>query len=445
MGSCGSKSHGASSPKQQSPTGTSVVIERRLEPFEKKEKAAADVPPAAPEEPLTTPIKKKAASVTSTTPPPAVSPAHRRVRKLDLEQVKTMMSDDTSNLVLGAILGKGAYGNVIKATDTITGEQVAIKRINPSVLAREGASGETRLYREVAIMGGLSHHNLVNLHKLCYDKKTREMWIVLELVEGQDLMKVIKHKKRLLEPESRKYFQQIVVGVNYLHAQRISHRDLKPENIMISRNGTCKITDFGLSNVQNTDTLGAVPQNMNLKTCCGTPYYIAPEVVCRERQEQGIGYSGFSADVWSVGVILYVMVTGVFPYKAKNLPTLLDQVRAADYEIPTYLSEGISNIIKAIMNKELSLRYTLLQISQEPWFTEGGFDKSLMDVDDDTVLDIEDVVVEHFASTIMTWIKRQDTDTDSKTANTKPAATGLWKIKRDGTFEPPKVNNANDP
>eukprot|EP00754_Rhynchopus_humris_P020284 Rhum_TRINITY_DN14689_c14_g2::Rhum_TRINITY_DN14689_c14_g2_i1::g.109861::m.109861 len=334
------------------------------------------------------------------------SPRQRITRTLDIEGVKQRMSCEKGKYELGEKLGKGTYGVVMRATDRSNGRDVAVKRISRKVLRKEGEAGEKRLYREVAIMGSLHHENLVNLIELVNREDLREMWVIIELVEGVELMYKIDQasvRRRgsvggLSEPAARNYFQQLVVGLNYVHSQGVVHRDLKPENILITHDDVCKITDFGLSNVQNTDTMGQVPPNMNMQTCCGTPYYVAPEVVTRKS-----GYNGFTADVWSLGIILYVMLLGDLPFTAKDLRSLLRKIGKGEYKISekAKLSAGARDLIKEILNPKAEERITLKGIAEHTWFTEGGFDTGLLEVKDR----LDATAVDLLQSTLGGWAK----------------------------------------
>eukprot|EP00755_Sulcionema_specki_P018397 Sspe_Gene.66771::Locus_39446_Transcript_1_1_Confidence_1.000_Length_1698::g.66771::m.66771 len=245
-------------------------------------------------------------------------------------------------------------------------------------------------------MGALNHPNLVNLKRLCFNESTNEMWLVLELVEGEELMKRIDRTEGLTEDEARNYFQQLIVGVHYLHSQNVAHRDLKPENILVTNTGGCKITDFGLSNIQNINTVG---EAVNLKTCCGTPYYVAPEVVTRRE-----GYSGFTADVWSLGIVLYVMLMNDLPFTtARDIQDLLQKIKKAEYKIPAdkdaKLSSDVKDLIRRILDKDPTTRIKVEEIVQHPWF-RPGFDDSLMDVEG---IEVDEAAMDHMKRTIADW------------------------------------------
>ncbi|KAJ9452831.1 Kinesin-like protein K39 [Diplonema papillatum] len=380
-------------PKVEEPKAEEKPAEPAQE--EPKPEVKPATPPTAPKEPAAAPV------LTPPTEPTAPKKKQRVHRTLDLAGVKAKISEDTERYVLGKQLGKGAYGVVVEATVIETGDKVAIKRIAKDWLAKEGEAGDKRLYREVAIMGALQHPNLANLRELLYEKKSNEMWIVLELVKGAELMKKIcqAERGRLNEKEARSYFQQLVVGLNYVHVQGMVHRDLKPENILVTDEGVCKITDFGLSNIQNTDTQGKVPSNMNMQTCCGTPYYVAPEVFTKKG-----GYSGFTADVWSLGIILYVMLVGDLPFTASELRTLLQRISKGEYSIPDGIdiSEDATDLIKKMLNPKSKTRIKLGEIAVHPWFVAGGFEATQLQVNETYDQD----AVDHLKNTLGEWGER---------------------------------------
>lgn len=322
------------------------------------------------------------------------------------------------------------------AKDKRTGETVAVKVVSKELLAKE-KGGEDRLYREVAIMGRLHHKNLVNLMQLVHNANDDELWIIVEIVVGKgqggkgELMHLIDSAEnhRLPEEMARTYFQQLVYGINYVHSQKIAHRDLKPENILITKDEILKITDFGLSNVQNTDTMGAVVADMNLKTCCGTPYYVAPEVVNKDKK----GYSGFTADIWSMGVILFVMLTGNLPFTVNkpDLKKLLQKIRAGDFTIPATLEGGGSlsddacKCVKAILNPNFETRVKMHEIAKLAWLKDG-FDIREMDTEE---IEVSQEAVQKMQEMRDDWAAaKKKAKADAKGAgNTMPAlkqATG---------------------
>eukprot|EP01059_Diplonema_ambulator_P010270 TRINITY_DN20285_c0_g2_i1.p1 TRINITY_DN20285_c0_g2~~TRINITY_DN20285_c0_g2_i1.p1 ORF type:complete len:527 (+),score=237.11 TRINITY_DN20285_c0_g2_i1:63-1583(+) len=392
------------------PEPTPAPEEKKEEPAQPEEEKVTDdsMSRTAPEVIRGSPIKQA---------PPEPEKKKRVVHTLDLEGVKARISTDTAKYTLGERLGKGAYGTVVRAKNNETGEVVAVKRVSKALLAKEGEAGEKRLYREVAIMGSLNHPNLVNLNELLYKEADNEMWIVVEFVKGKELMQKITQETKLDEDTARDYFQQLVVGLNYVHSQGVVHRDLKPENILLTDEGVCKITDFGLSNIQNTDTMGAVPANLNMQTCCGTPYYVAPEVVTKPK-----GYSGFTADVWSLGIILYVMLVGDLPFTAKELNALLKKIGKGDYTIPpeANLSEEAKDLIAQILNPKAHKRVKISEIAEHPWFVKGGFDKTRLEVKDK----LDEKAVEALTATMDSWGAAKKQAEESKASQAQTMALG---------------------
>jgi serine/threonine protein kinase len=156
---------------------------------------------------------------------------------------------------------------------------------------------------------------------LASDKK---LFIVMELVTGGELYDLVMAKGRLSEATARAYVRQLVSGIAYCHEQGVSHRDLKPENLLLNGDGVLKISDFGLSAM-------AVPNEL-MQTTCGTPHYVAPEVLMDK------GYHGEPADIWSVGVIIYVLLAGFLPFDEPTMAALFRKIVKADLSYPKWLS-----------------------------------------------------------------------------------------------------------
>eukprot|EP01062_Namystynia_karyoxenos_P025377 TRINITY_DN19986_c0_g1_i1.p1 TRINITY_DN19986_c0_g1~~TRINITY_DN19986_c0_g1_i1.p1 ORF type:complete len:408 (+),score=146.83 TRINITY_DN19986_c0_g1_i1:78-1226(+) len=289
-------------------------------------------------------------------------------------------------------LGEGAFGLVRKAIDKSTGDPVAIKMISCAQLALDKA-GHERLEREIAILQTLKHPNLVNLREILANDETNEMWLVLEFVDGSDLMAVIDKAHHLSEDLGKKYLRQMVIGLNYVHSQNVAHRDLKPENIMVKNDGRVKITDFGLSNFQRTDERGAVPAGLSLKTCCGTPYYVAPEVISSSTSR---GYSGFTCDVWSLGIILYAMLLGDLPFTGRDLPELLERIRRGQFTFPSsvQLTPDAKKLIKAVLTADPAKRPSLKQIAGFAWVSLplSELQCDLVEVSDETLMSLRQTI-----------------------------------------------------
>ncbi|KAH9599970.1 Protein kinase domain [Trypanosoma melophagium] len=256
---------------------------------------------------------------------------------------------------LGATIGSGNFSKVKIGRDVETGVEWAIKIIDKDQLVRERM--EEQLKREIAVMKMLHQPNVIQLREVM--QTTNHIYLVLELVRGGELFERIATAKRFDEPTARHYFHQLVAGVHYCHLQGIAHRDLKPENLLLDDNDTLKISDFGLSNLHRGNVGG---QGTMLQTVCGTPNYVAPEVL-KER-----GYDGVLADVWSCGVILFVMLAGYLPFDDENINGLFRKIERGEYRMPRHFSAEARDLISKMLEIDPAKRITVAGIMQHPWF-----------------------------------------------------------------------------
>eukprot|EP00735_Rhodelphis_limneticus_P014150 TRINITY_DN814_c0_g1::TRINITY_DN814_c0_g1_i1::g.25335::m.25335 TRINITY_DN814_c0_g1::TRINITY_DN814_c0_g1_i1::g.25335 ORF type:complete len:379 (-),score=92.84,sp/Q6X4A2/CIPKV_ORYSJ/45.28/8e-99,Pkinase/PF00069.20/1.1e-58,Pkinase_Tyr/PF07714.12/5e-28,NAF/PF03822.9/2.1e-07,Kinase-like/PF14531.1/5.8e-06,Kdo/PF06293.9/0.0012,APH/PF01636.18/0.039,APH/PF01636.18/1.4e+03,Choline_kinase/PF01633.15/0.15 TRINITY_DN814_c0_g1_i1:527-1663(-) len=211
----------------------------------------------------------------------------------------------------------------------------------------------------------IKQENIVELKEVLASRT--KIFMVLELVTGGELFDKIVSEERLSEEKARKFFQQLIAGVRYCHAQGVCHRDLKPENLLLSERDSLKISDFGLSALYKPGEGGeGTPAPTLLHTTCGTPNYVAPEVLSDK------GYDGKAADVWSCGVILYVLLAGFLPFDEMSVTALFKKISRADYTFPKWFSDGAKNLIAHILVADPAKRLTTAQIIRHPWFTEGG-------------------------------------------------------------------------
>jgi len=261
-------------------------------------------------------------------------------------------------------LGQGSFATVKKAVDRNTGQAYAVKIIEKKKILGEGL--ELQLKREVTIMLNLKHDNIVRMYEVLQSENN--VYLVIELVTGGggDLFDVIKGSKHLDDKTARLYFQQLVVAIHVCHVNGIAHRDLKPENCLIAAGGVLKIADFGLANLQKS--------NEYLKTVCGTPNYVAPEVL---KQTE---YDGFKSDMWSAGVILYVMLAGRLPFYQKQLAELVAKIKAGDYKIPENVSQESIDLIQKLLCVDPEKRYTVHDCAKHPWFCEEGWDDAKLNI-----------------------------------------------------------------
>lgn len=182
---------------------------------------------------------------------------------------------------------------------------------------------------------------------------TTEIIMVLEYA-GTELFDYIVQHGKLTEERGRRFFQQIVCAVEYCHRHKVVHRDLKPENLLLDQDLNVKIADFGLSNIMTDGNF--------LKTSCGSPNYAAPEVI------SGKLYAGPEVDVWSCGVILYVLLVGRLPFDDEYIPALFKKIASGQFYVPTYLSQGAARLIKKMLVVNPVSRITIAEIRSDPWF-----------------------------------------------------------------------------
>ncbi|KEZ45231.1 Carbon catabolite-derepressing protein kinase [Scedosporium apiospermum] len=246
-------------------------------------------------------------------------------------------------------LGEGSFGKVKLAVHIHTGQQVALKIIARKKLISRDMAG--RVEREIEYLQLLRHPHIIKLYTVI--KTPTEIVMVLEYAGGE-LFDYIVQNGRMKEAEARRFFQQMICAVEYCHRHKIVHRDLKPENLLLDDNLNVKIADFGLSNIMTDGNF--------LKTSCGSPNYAAPEVI------GGKLYAGPEVDVWSCGVILYVLLAGRLPFDDDHIPSLFAKIAKGSYTIPQWMAPGAVNLIKRMLVVNPVQRITIEQIREDPWF-----------------------------------------------------------------------------
>ncbi|CAH4037446.1 unnamed protein product [Pieris brassicae] len=249
-------------------------------------------------------------------------------------------------------IGKGNFAKVKLAKHVPTGKEVAIKIIDKTQL---NPGSLQKLFREVRIMKMLDHPNIVKLFQVIETEKT--LYLVMEYASGGEVFDYLVLHGRMKEKEARAKFRQIVSAVQYCHQKRIIHRDLKAENLLLDGEMNIKIADFGFS---NEFTPGA-----KLDTFCGSPPYAAPELF------QGKKYDGPEVDVWSLGVILYTLVSGSLPFDGSTLRELRERVLRGKYRIPFYMSTDCENLLKKFLVLNPAKRASLESIMRDKWMNTG--------------------------------------------------------------------------
>jgi len=254
---------------------------------------------------------------------------------------------------IGEELGRGAFSIVKLATSKKDGSKWAVKIIDK----KSAGQDMDRLETEIEILKKVSHPNIICLKDI-YDTKLM-FYIVTELVTGGELFDKIVEVGNYSEKDAALLVQKMVDAIGYLHHLGIVHRDLKPENLLLKDGSNItevKIADFGLSKI--------VGQKVMMQTACGTPGYVAPEVL----QAQGYGPE---VDLWSIGVITYILLCGFPPFYHEELPELFEQIMSADFDFPEEYWDSVSNEAKDFIKKLLVVkpqdRMTVEQALKHPW------------------------------------------------------------------------------
>ncbi|XP_055078697.1 death-associated protein kinase 2 isoform X1 [Periophthalmus magnuspinnatus] len=260
---------------------------------------------------------------------------------------------------MGEALGSGQFALVKLCREKSTGLEFAAKVIKKclSRVSRRGVKAE-EIQREVSILQELQHPNIISVHDV-YESRT-EVVLILELVSGGELFDFLAQKESLSEEEATQFIKQILEGVRYLHSKNIAHFDLKPENIMLlDRNiplPRIKIIDFGLAH--------RIEPGAEFKNIFGTPEFVAPEIVNYEQL-------GLEADMWSIGVITYILLSGASPFLGETKQETLGNISAVNYdfdeEVFSHTSELAKSFIRQLLEKDKRKRMTIEETLNHPW------------------------------------------------------------------------------
>ncbi|KAI7750963.1 hypothetical protein M8C21_001170, partial [Ambrosia artemisiifolia] len=256
---------------------------------------------------------------------------------------------------LGQLLGYGAFAKVYYGWDIETKQSFAIKAINKQRIMKGGLTGHVK--REISAMRRLNHPNIVRLQEVLASQK--KIYFVLEFAKGGELFSKVS-KSRFSEDLSRRYFQQLISAIGYCHSRGVYHRDLKPENLLLDENWNLKVTDFGLSAVTCDDQSDGM-----LHTMCGTPAYVAPEILAKK------GYDGAKVDIWSCGIILYVLNAGFLPFNDPNLMVMYRKIFKGEFRVPKWTSPELKRLLSRLLDTNPNTRITIDEIINDPWFRIG--------------------------------------------------------------------------
>lgn len=251
---------------------------------------------------------------------------------------------------LGNTLGVGTFGKVKIGEHQLTKHKVAVKILNRQKIKSLDVVGKIR--REIQNLKLFRHPHIIKLYQVI--STPTDIFMIMEYVSGGELFEYIVKHGKLQEADARRFFQQIISGVDYCHRHMIVHRDLKPENLLLDHNMHVKIADFGLSNMMMDGEF--------LRTSCGSPNYAAPEVI------SGKLYAGPEVDIWSCGVILYALLCGTLPFDDEHVPTLFRKIKSGIFPIPEHLNKSVVSLLCHMLQIDPMKRATIEDIKKHEWF-----------------------------------------------------------------------------
>ncbi|KAJ3099964.1 hypothetical protein HDU97_002636 [Phlyctochytrium planicorne] len=252
-------------------------------------------------------------------------------------------------------IGEGCFSRVKLGTHIPTNLKVAVKCIDKLAITKAVGTAE-RILREILVLKHIHHPNITRLLEVV--EQPNYIYLILEYEEGGELFDYIVKNEKVDEDKARIFFRQMVSAIQYCHAHCITHRDLKPENILLDAEGNIKLIDFGLANVMRPDE--------SLETFCGSAAYAAPEMLSRKP------YKGNEADIWSLGVILFVMLSGQPPFDDRQVSKMYASIMMGRYSFPKSFPEGAKDLVSKILKTKTSERATLEAIRDHPWMNKNG-------------------------------------------------------------------------
>uniref|UniRef100_A0A3Q3L9M7 Serine/threonine-protein kinase PLK n=1 Tax=Mastacembelus armatus TaxID=205130 RepID=A0A3Q3L9M7_9TELE len=288
-------------------------------------------------------------------PKPANPSVHADPKSAPLKEIPDILVDPRTmkRYTRGRFLGKGGFAKCFEITDVETKQVFAGKIVPKSLILKQHQ--REKMTSEIAIHKSLSHPNIVGFHGFFEDDDF--VFVVLEICRRRSLLELHKRRKAVTEPEARYYMTQLLKGVQYLHNNRVIHRDLKLGNIFLNDDMDLKIGDFGLATKIEFD-------GERKKTLCGTPNYIAPEVLCKK------GHS-YEVDVWSLGCILYTLLVGKPPFETSCLKETYNRIKKNSYTIPWHINPAAASLIKRMLHADPAQRPTVAELEMDEFFTSG--------------------------------------------------------------------------
>ncbi|XP_062816083.1 serine/threonine-protein kinase STK11 isoform X2 [Anolis carolinensis] len=260
--------------------------------------------------------------------------------------------------LMGDLLGEGSYGKVKEMLDSETLCRRAVKILKKKKLRRI-PNGEANVKKEIQLLRRLRHKNVIQLVDVLYNEEKQKMYMVMEYcVCGMQEMLDSVPEKKFPVFQAHGYFCQLIDGLEYLHSQGIVHKDIKPGNLLLTTNGTLKISDLGVA-----EALHPFAEDDVCRTSQGSPAFQPPEIA------NGLDtFSGFKVDIWSAGVTLYNITTGLYPFEGDNIYKLFENIGKGDYTIPEDCGPPLSDLLRGMLEYDPSKRFSIQQIRHHNWF-----------------------------------------------------------------------------
>ena len=249
-------------------------------------------------------------------------------------------------------MGKGAFGKVNLGMHKLTGKMVAIKSLKKEYLVDENS--KRKVMQEFSILKRLQHKSVIRLYETFESKK--HILFVIELCTGGDLLNYVRRRRKLKENIAKFIFKQLIEGLQHCHSRGILHRDIKLDNILLNSKGNIKIADFGVSRIIKPGEI--------ITEQCGTPAYIAPEIIMDK------GYEGFGVDIWSAGIVLHAMLYGKVPFKANNMHELNKMIIKSSFVLKEGVSDDAKNLITQMLEPNPKKRITINEILKHNWLSD---------------------------------------------------------------------------
>ncbi|XP_055635621.1 serine/threonine-protein kinase stk11 [Toxorhynchites rutilus septentrionalis] len=292
----------------------------------------------------------------------SIDPANIVFNRVDsadiIYQAKRKKCKLVGKYVMGDVLGEGSYGKVKEVLDSETLSRRAVKILTKRKLRRI-PNGEQNVRREIKLLRKLHHRNVIELLDVLYNEEKQKMYLIMEYCVGglQEMLDSVPERKLPMH-QAHDYFVQLLDGLEYLHGRGIIHKDIKPGNLLLTLDHMLKITDFGVA-----EALDVFAPNDDCTTGQGSPAFQPPEIANGHDV-----FSGFKVDIWSTGVTLYNITTGLYPYEGDNIYKLLENIGKCEWVAPEWLERRLADLLTNILQADPANRFSLQQIRQHEWF-----------------------------------------------------------------------------